>query len=395
MKIKNLIQIALVPLIGSSLSVLAEDSPYIYKVYEYRPAPGQFINVLPPYEEGDDENEMALKAEEYLADNAQMLVSLGGWGGYVVFGFDHTVTNVAGEYDFKILGNAFYAAANPNPDAPTEGGSCEQGIVLVSRDINGNGRPDDPWYELAGSEFHSEKTKHGYECTYYRPADDKVAEPNENYTYIDDMTYIRWTDNFGDSGYVEKNVFHDQSYWPLWLDRDELTFSGERLADNWVDESGNGSYYVLYSYPWGYVDNHPNSDERSNFKIDWAVDSDGNPVELDGVDFIKVYTGVNQTCGWLGETSTEVTGAIDLHVGSAGVTATGIKLERRVTLVDGGRIALTGFAPGERVAIYDIAGSAAGVITASGESCQIVDAPVHPGVYIAKTDRNAFKIRIK
>ncbi|MDR2473394.1 MAG: hypothetical protein LBD53_07550, partial [Tannerella sp.] len=28
-------------------------SPYINKVYDYVPAPGQFINVLPEYEPGD------------------------------------------------------------------------------------------------------------------------------------------------------------------------------------------------------------------------------------------------------------------------------------------------------------------------------------------------------
>ena len=39
-----------------------------------------------------------------------------------------------------------------------------------------------------------------------------------------------------------------------------------------------------------------------------------NPVHLPGVDFIRVYTGVNQQCGWLGETSTELSRAEDLHV---------------------------------------------------------------------------------
>ena len=92
------------------------------------------------------------------------------------------------------------------------------------------------------------------------------------------------------------------------------TFKGSRLADNAVDESGNGSYYVLYAYDWGYADNHPNSSEKSNFKIDWAVDSEGNPVDLPGVDFIKIYTGVNQFNGWLGECSTEVMGVTDLHI---------------------------------------------------------------------------------
>ena len=128
-------------------------SPYISTVFEYRPAPGQFVNELPAYEEGDTEEDLRRKAEEYIAGQENgSLLSLGAWGGYVVVGFDHTIANADEGYDFKVCGNAFYAAANPNPDAP-KGGSCEPGIVMVSRDTNGNGLPDDPWYELAGSEY--------------------------------------------------------------------------------------------------------------------------------------------------------------------------------------------------------------------------------------------------
>ena len=72
---------------------------------------------------------------------------------------------------------------------------------------------------------------------------------------------------------------------------------------------------MLYCYPWGYVDNHPNNiGDLSSFDIDWAVDALGNPVRLPGVDFIRVYTAVNQQCGWLGETSTDISRAEDLHI---------------------------------------------------------------------------------
>ena len=93
-----------------------------------------------------------------------------------------------------------------------------------------------------------------------------------------------------------------------------MVFEGTRLPDNAVDESGTGSYWVLYAYPWGYADNMPNNDERAGFKIEWAVDSKGEKVHLPGVDFVKIYTGVNQCAGWLGETSTEVMGVNDLHL---------------------------------------------------------------------------------
>ena len=289
-------------------------SPYISRVFEYRPAPGQFVNELPEYEDGDTAEDMARKAEECLANNERVLISLGSYGGYVVFGFDHMVENRPGLMDLEILGNAFYSNANPNAGASKEGGSCEPGIVMVSHDDNGNGLPDDAWYELTGSEYHSPATKHHYSITYYRPDENKERTPDPNYRFINDTSYVRWTDNLGYEGHVYRNVYHNQSYWPQWLEGESLTFEGTLLADNYVDESGTGSYYVQYAYAWGYADNHPNTDDRSKFNIEWAVDDSGTPVSLSGIHFVKVYTGVNQYCGWLGETSTEIMGANDLHL---------------------------------------------------------------------------------
>ncbi|MBP5476665.1 MAG: hypothetical protein J6Y00_03150 [Paludibacteraceae bacterium] len=281
-------------------------NPYISRVFEYRPAPGQFINTLPASEAGDTEETMAQKAEECLADDKQVMISLGGYGGYVVFGFDHEVLNVAGEYDMKILGNGFYSATQKE-DEPL-GGSSEPGIVMVSRDDNGNGLPDDEWYELAGSEETNEKTLFNYSITYYRPNDDTPAE-----------TYIRWEDSEGVTGYIPKNSFHKQAYYPEWIAEDEMTFTGTRLRDNGIDLSGKGTNYVLYCFDWGYADNHPNEvkdhPERhvSEFDLSWAVDKNRQPVHLEGIHFVKVYNAMNQVCGWLGETSTEVMGAYDLH----------------------------------------------------------------------------------
>ena len=80
---------------------------------EYKPAPGQFINELPKYEIGDTQSTMNRKALESIGYNTRILISLGGYGGYVICGFDHTIVNVPGKYDFKVLGNAFYANSNP------------------------------------------------------------------------------------------------------------------------------------------------------------------------------------------------------------------------------------------------------------------------------------------
>ena len=287
-----------------------EYSPYISRVYEYCPAPGQFVNEMPRYEEGDGYADILQTAEESISGTNDIMITLGGYGGYVTFGFDHTVVNVPGEADFRIWGNCFYELTNPD----RKGGSAEPGIVMVSYDSNCNGLPDDEWYELAGSEYHSPATRHGYSLTYRRPDPNRDIVADEDNS-LDDIYYISWEDSLGETGWISKNIFHNQDYFPRWITDDSLTFSGSLLAPNAEDASGNGTYYVLYSYAWGYVDNHPNEYAGLNsFDIGNAVDRDGKPVNLPGADFIRVYTGVNQYCGWLGETSTELSRAQDLHI---------------------------------------------------------------------------------
>lgn len=160
-----------------------------------------------------------------------------------------------------------------------------------------NGLPDDEWYELAGSEYGKDTETRGYEITYHRP---QPANGD-----------VRWTDNQGGEGYIYRNTYHQQdSYYPNWIEEDEITFRGTRLKDNAVNEGGT---WVGYCYPWGYADNHPYNTEHCQFKIDWAVTQNGRPVALDEIDFIRIYTAVNQNVGWTGEISTEIMTIEDLH----------------------------------------------------------------------------------
>lgn len=302
----------------TTVTVMHEDveySPYIARVYEYSPAPGQFVNEMPRYEEGDTYADILQKAEESISGTNDVMITLGAFGGYVTFGFDHTVVNIPGEPDFRIWGNCFYELLQPDK----KGGSAEPGIVSVSYDVNCNGLPDDPWYELAGSDYRSPGTRHRYSIAYSRPDHSRPAVPDEDNS-LDDIFYIPWTDNAGRSGFIPKNVFHSQDYFPRWIRADTLSFTGTLLPPNAEDISGNGSYYVLYSFPWGYVDNHPNEyADLNSFDISRAVDADGNPVNLPGADFIRVHTALNQCCGWLGETSTELSRAQDLHIALPGL----------------------------------------------------------------------------
>lgn len=275
-----------------------EYSAYLTRVYEYFPAPGQFVNKLPLYESGDTPTTMAKKAEKAISGDNGGLITLGGFGGYVIVGFDHTIENKAGKKDFAVFGNAYIDNSEP-------------GIVMVSVDSNKNGIPDDPWYELAGSEYNNNQTIYNYEITYYKPDESKTPVPHDYLTYVTDATYIKWDAKEHGQGYIYKLQFHMQTYYPQWIDKSELKFKGTKLPNN---VTVTDEIYHLKSYDWGYVDNVGNNDSRAHFDIDWAVDAKGNNVQLGGIDFIKIYTGVNQFNGRIGESSTEVSGVVDLHM---------------------------------------------------------------------------------
>ena len=336
--------IAVVMLSLMTALTLWGNHPWLSRVYEYRPAPGQFINTLPLCRVGEPVDSVLARCQVSICGRidttvtvirdvvytridtvwAESMISLGGYGGYVVMGFDHPVVNMH-TYDFEIWGNAFYS------NQTSSGGSCEPGIVMVGVDADGNGVPSDgdKWYELAGSDYYHPATQHDYTITYYRPDENKPRTPSQTDPSLNDTTYIRWTSNDvnpdSTSGYMSRNTFHQQPYWPLWLQGEEtLTYSGAKLRCNAVDHGGSDGnpYFVLNYFDWGYVDNLPNNPNRlaeegtgynPGFKIDWAVDENGNHVNLPYIDFIKVYNAVNQYCGWLGETSTEVAGGIDFH----------------------------------------------------------------------------------
>ena len=277
-----------------------EYSPYILAVDEYVPAPGQFVNTMPEYEEGDDAAAMARKCTQTIAGDHDGLVTLGAYGGYVTFHFDHPIANVRGEKDLYIKGNAFLSEAYPGK----KGGSSEPGIVMVSQDVNGNGLPDDPWYELSGSADVDSvgKVVYGYQISYTKEA----------------MQDVPWTDNLGRTGYVSRNAYHAQEYFPLWLPG-ALTFEGTLLprnAENLGDEEN--PYWFQHALRYGYVDNVGSGDiDGCSFDISWAVGKDRKPVALDHIDFVRVYCAQNQMCGWLGETSTEVGRAEDLHLAAS------------------------------------------------------------------------------
>jgi hypothetical protein len=266
-----------------------ESSTSATTVFEFLPAPGQFVNESYTANTTD---EARAYAQEQLESGAY--VSLGGFGGYIVVGFDHSVDNKTdGDgYDFAVKGNSF-------------SGSSEPGIVWVMQDENGDGQPNDTWYELKGCETGKTTTIQQYAVTYYKP-----TESRQN---------VRWADNLGNTGTVDINTYHQQdSYYPLWVTADSYTLRGTRLESRNIQISVSPEYWENRNYDWGYADNFGQdlnlhlTGGYTSFRIENAINPDGSPATLQYIDFVKVQVGVNAKSGWLGELSTEVVGVSEI-----------------------------------------------------------------------------------
>ncbi len=247
-------------------------NPYVTQLFEYDPAPGQFVNT----------SIADWAAAQGVVGNSSGLVSLGAFGGYVVFGFDHTVLDSAGP-DLMVVGNATTGFAEP-------------GVVWVMQDQNGNGKPDDTWYELAGSETGQAGYMRGYAVTYYRP-----TPANGN---------VAWKDNKGGSGYVLTDIYHTQDYYPDSITAVSYTLSGTLLPSIDIDTTDPANI-TSSAFAYGYCDNTPGGNPVD---IAMAIDSLGNRVKLKGIDFVKIQTGIEANLGMLGELSTEVSAVWDVHL---------------------------------------------------------------------------------
>lgn len=285
-------------------SIVPVSGQFISEVLEYVPAPSQYMNAE-PWGTPDD--------AKSIVGGITGSVSLGAFGGYIVFRFAEPVENDPANpfgIDFTLFGNPV-----PNWSEP--------GIVSVMKDENVNGLPDDSWYELAGSDHRFSSTEYGYTVEYMNPGGDTALD-------------VPWTDNLGASGRIRANSFASQSYYPSndlfpGIDQSAYTFRGTMIRST-VDTSYTSGIYSLrrsFGYadnqfrghaPYTYPDNpytpQPENSGGDAFDISWAIDNAGNYVEIDQVDFIRVHSAVMDGAGWLGQVSTEITGAVDVEPGT-------------------------------------------------------------------------------
>ena len=353
----------------------------------YLPAAGQFMNEGAngsgwggPFAASGSDKLKGL-VEGYVTTG----VSLGAFGGYVVLDFGVPEKNADGSVksgiyndpdnaygvDFILYGNAMGTWAEP-------------GCVQVSLD-------GENWYDLAGSlHYRPETTDKGYaiwdySTTYTHPeaaesegtGANGVAVPYAS-TYKLRPTSTEKTE----SGTVDINAWHKHSYFPLYnnyfvalnglstslnglvppltglnlesfgsyaaktdASAAKLTLKGVKLVP---PKNNNANSTAPDDFLFGYVDCHPNG-LRSNVQLNpyttgrtsnttsngdpmdlsWAVDDNGNPVYLASVRYVRVYTGVMQMNGIMGESSTEVLGShrATLKGGSAATSDAAIYLD--------------------------------------------------------------------
>jgi hypothetical protein len=304
-------------------------------VYEFTPAPGQFVGdrtnggvgALPRVTEPSTAESARLAAQakvdaadDFLkpgatpGDGTTVPYSLGGWGGYIVFGFDHSVENTGGN-DLDIKGNAFT-------------GWSEAGVVWVSQDENGNGLPDDTWYELAGGADNDSQTIRRYSMTYYAPdetvTDESDKHPGQGKFWVDygkDIRGGKWEDNAGMQDHYltgrryTSGSYYDSPKWsstigyPYWAGIEWVTFTGTLLPYHHTINA-NG-FEANPGYGGGYVDDL--GDVRE-FDIGSAVQVNGTPVNLAYIDFVKVQCAVQGFGPQTGELSTELSVPLDLSL---------------------------------------------------------------------------------
>ncbi|MBN2041854.1 MAG: hypothetical protein JW864_17595 [Spirochaetes bacterium] len=385
-------------------------------VFAFCPAPGQFVNEnIPSGGWGTIYTDSDTDAVKDMTDNINGTgVSLGYFGGYLVIDYGPyaesggVVTSGIGNLDNHQYGVDFVLCGNPLSTF------AEPGCVQVSN----NGYE---WYDIAGSLYYTSATTKGYCLRYENPYasdDDPSNSYGEQGQYFYDVYYT------GSESYrVLANPFHRHSFYPLYCnyftvqdatfgDLSKINYTPSlgfidctteysasplvarvlEFTGNMIRVGGSGindgdNEYDPADYTFGYCDVHRTTNVGKNvtynpydtsittyadaFDISWAVypvghANEGEPVNLAGIQYIRIYTGTAQHNGAFGESSTEVTGSFALTVtGGAAPSVTPLINYGAITPVNKGT---TNHSQTSSSANYTVAAPSATYFYVNGES---------------------------
>lgn len=273
---------------------------------------------------------------------AASLRSLGNFGGYITYYYENGLKDDPNNrygVDFYVYGNS---------SENNQASMAELGQVYVSED-------GQTWYALAGSEHYEDKAIWDYTIDYVRTADGKSTWTDDQGDSMISAAAVAWPD-------ASKYYFNDVG------SRDSYRFTGilfKSQEDGTVmGTSSNSSFAAAAKF--GYADYYANGTmgadvnpymadptKNNGFDLAWAVDSQGDPVDVSGKEFhyVKVATASNIWAGSFKEKSTEVTAVVRTTAQDTAVGKTA--LPNGVTISDGASSKTVLFADGQN--IYDVA----------------------------------------
>lgn len=298
-----------------AVHVYVHVSPFATKVLEFAPAPGQFVNhpdfndpgraLGPPSGGGTS------------APNNTSVVSLGGFGGYIVLGFDHTIRddplNPFG-MDAIVFGNAYWVGGDPNRHW------AECATIEISADENGNGLADDTWYLIPGSHITNPPlqliVKHwddNINDKRYPPEDESWIPPGNIGTW-DTQAFALPVTIFGSTVVTNPNLGGQSEGILGYGDYSPTLVLGDLNGDNFVDDAtiSPEEFYTSPDDPYT-VGITAGSGGGDAFDIAWAIDPiTGRAAELSGFDFIRLTSAVDSVSPIFGEKSAEIDAVADV-----------------------------------------------------------------------------------
>lgn len=233
--------------------------------------------------------------------------SIGNFGGYITYYYADAITdNPNNKYgiDFYVYGNA-----SKDVSTSTKTSFFEPAQAWVSED-------GEKWYALAGSAHYDDGVDWNYSVTYRKTANGKTA----------------WEDNRGNSnnGLAYSGLYPSKSIYTMnnLSASDSITLSGIALPARNGEIASYGTSIDAYPVKWGYADcfvngtkgkdvnpytDNTNFDLQTNgFDLQWAVDKDGNPVDVSDKEFhyVRLVSASNIWHPSFGEKSPEIAGVM-------------------------------------------------------------------------------------
>jgi hypothetical protein len=198
--------------------------------------------------------------------------SLGSAGGYEVWAVDPQAS-------YNISGNPLDAWREP-------------GVVWMQEDRNGNGLPDELWYELpGGDETHptwKNQITRRYAITYFKGSD--YGSKNE---YGQLIREVYWADSRGRAGMIPGGFPSPWGVVGRWV-----TYTCTLLRDDGV--------IFAAGYNMDGLDGYVDCTSNIAFPVSRAVRADGTSANLSAVKFLRVQTSMFRYGDIFGDVSTEI-----------------------------------------------------------------------------------------